>query len=133
MLKCKGVMVMCIFLSLILPASCIEKEITVEKKEDKGEALKSESVSIAHILQGRETYRGKTVTVFGKVTTGMAFEFVNEQPYLLDDGSGEIWVITKGVMPKEGSEIKVVGEVMAPYQIKGRKYEIVVLESEREL
>nr|NIV35598.1 hypothetical protein [Anaerolineae bacterium] len=55
-------------------------------------------------------------------------EFVDEQPYLLEDGTGEVWIITREVMPPEGTKVTVTGTVRVPYQIKGRRYEVAVIE-----
>ena len=132
-------------LTMLILAGCVEKEeavVATEKKplsKEVSEALPQEEkvekragITIADILNNPAAYEGKEVTLRGIATPGLAFEFVDEQPYLLSDGTGEIWVITRGVMPAQGTEVTVRGEVVVPYQIKGRHYEVAIIEIERE-
>ncbi len=132
-------------LTMLILAGCVEKEeavVATEKKplsKEVSEALPQEEkvekrvgITIADILNNPAAYEGKEVTLRGIATPGLAFEFVDEQPYLLSDGTGEIWVITRGVMPAQGAEVTVRGEVVVPYQIKGRHYEVAIIEIERE-
>jgi hypothetical protein len=121
-----------IIISLVLLSyllSC-EKEETIGEGGKRTEKAKG-ITSIARLLEKRDRYKEKLVVVSGKATPGLAFEFVNEQPYLLDDGTGQIWVITTGTMPEKDRAITVKGKVFMPYQIKGRRYEIVILEMDR--
>jgi hypothetical protein len=118
-------------LLMSLTAACVEKEEAVKGKRPAGAERKAEGISIARIITGVEAYRDKEVTVSGTVTPGLAFEFVDEQPYLLRDDTGEVWVITKSVMPEEGSWTTVKGTLRSPYQIKGRSYETAIIELER--
>jgi|Deesub1362A_J573_1020465.scaffolds.fasta_scaffold00570_2 hypothetical protein len=140
-----------LFLIMLILAGCVEKEeavVATEKKpapplvEEAPEApetqLQKEKVekkaglTIADILNNPAAYEGKEVTLRGRATPGLAFEFVDEQPYLLSDGTGEIWVITRAMMPMQGAEVTVRGEVVVPYQIKGRHYEVAIIEIDRE-
>jgi hypothetical protein len=137
-----------LFLIMLILAGCVEKEETVvatEKKPSpplaeeapetqvqKEKVEKKAGLTIADILNNPAAYEGKEVILRGRATPGLAFEFVDEQPYLLSDGTGEIWVITRAMMPMQGAEITVRGEVVVPYQIKGRHYEVALIEIERE-
>ncbi len=115
---------------LLSISSCIEREEPIEKTKEKvseGKGVRS----ISSLLNEKDLYKGKTVIISGKVSTGLAFEFVDEQPYIIDDETGQIWVITTGTMPEEGKWITVKGKVVMPYQIKGRSYEIAIMEIER--
>ncbi len=89
------------------------------------------TVPIGDIMSTPERYTGKEVIVKGTVKVGLAFEFVDEQPYQLKDKTGQIWVITRGFMPEDNSTLTVKGKVRTPYQIKGRRYSVVILEEER--
>ena len=40
-------------------------------------------------------------------------------------------MITDDVAPREGAFVTVRGRIAAPYQIKGRSYELVLIEEER--
>jgi uncharacterized protein YdeI (BOF family) len=132
MMRNKILSVVSLLTALMLITSCIEKETVIGKVEETDRAQEPELVLIADILKSGESFRDRSVSVRGKVSAGFAFEFVNEQPYMINDGSGEITVITKGIMPREGAEVRVTGDVRMPYQIKGRSYEIAIIEKERE-
>lgn len=116
---------------IILLSGCTETEKAIETTSSSADGKTTGVVMIQEILKNPSSYIGKRVILKGETTPGFAFEFVNEQPYLLNDETGEIWVITSGVMPAERSTVTVEGDVVSPYQIKGRRYEIVVLERKR--
>jgi len=90
-----------------------------------------EVVKIAAVLEAPQKYKGKVVYLQGKATPGLPWQFVDEQPYLLRDATGEIWVITTAAMPQQEQELLLRGRVVAPYQIKGRRWEVAVLELKR--
>jgi len=102
------------------------RDITTTPSEEK------EFISIKEIIDNPKKWDGKVVTIKGFAYPGLALQYVDEQPYLLKDDTGEIWVITKGVPPSEESFVIVRGKVVSPYQIKGHHYEVAVLETERE-
>jgi hypothetical protein len=116
----------------LLAVSC-ERERPVGEKEAAPfpQEVEARAVSISEVLANLESLKGKDVTVSGEALPGMAFEFVDEQPYQLKDETGAIWVVTRGVMPAEGVRITVRGTVEAPYQIKGRRFDVVILEAEQ--
>jgi len=123
-------------LPIIISLALLSYLLSCEKEETIGERGKRiekarDITSIARLLEKRDRYKEKLVVVSGRATPGLAFEFVNEQPYLLDDGTGQIWVITTGTIPQKGRIITIKGKVFMPYQIKGRRYEIVIMEMER--
>ena len=111
-------------------AGCLEgrQEIGPEV-EDSGPGISG--IAVADILADQDGYKGREVTVSGKVMPGLAFEFISEQPYQIIQGESLLWVITDGVSPREGSFVTVRGRIAKPYQIKGRSYELVLLEEER--
>ncbi|WP_457554892.1 hypothetical protein [Candidatus Pyrohabitans sp.] len=132
-----------LLLMLLLLPGCVEKEVAMvgdaEGADASGEETPSgilqqsgDELRIGDILENPEAYEGKEVVLRGTVTPGLAFEFVDEQPYLLSDGTGDIWIVTRGTMPMQGAEVRVRGIVVVPYQIKGRHYEVAVVEIERE-
>ena len=119
--------------AVLLLAGCIEgrQEIGPEvKKVEAGPTITG--VAIAEILAAPDTYQGKEVTVSGKVMPGLAFEFISEQPYQIIQGESLLWVITNGTSPQEGAFVTVRGRIARPYQIKGRSYQLVLLEEERQ-
>lgn len=111
---------------------CVEGEQVVDTAQVTAEPVKGEqTVPLLTILEERDSYHQKEVAVFGKVAAGLAFEFVSEQPYLLEHKGAKLWVITSDVLPADGSWVTVRGTVMAPYQVKGRHYDVVLLEGKR--
>ncbi|GAB4345623.1 MAG: hypothetical protein Kow0089_22800 [Desulfobulbaceae bacterium] len=119
--------------ALVLAQGCIEgqREIGMEVIEEKV-VTEAAGASIADILAARKDYLGREVTVSGKVLPGLAFEFVSEQPYRIIQEETVLWVITEDVAPTEGAFVTVRGRIASPYQIKGRSYDLVLLEEERQ-
>jgi len=130
-LRGRNAAAVCILISLLLLAACVEKEQTIELKDEQKGPGHDKGLSISQIIQNSASFKEREVTVSGIVSAGKAFQFVNEQPYLIKDDTGEIWVITSGSMPKDGAKATVTGKVTIPFQIKGRKYDIAILETER--
>jgi hypothetical protein len=111
---------------------CIEDRQDIGPEVEKAAAVQPDyGESIEDIIANGATYNGREVTVAGKVLPGLAFEFVGEQPYRIIQGESQLWVITADVSPAEGAFVTVRGKIAVPYQIKGRSYQLVLLEEER--
>ena len=111
---------------------CIEGRQDIGPEVKKVEAGPVEhGATIEDIIGNQEAFNGKEVVVSGKVMSGLAFEFISEQPYRIIQGESMLWVITGDVSPKEGAFVTVRGRIAKPYQIKGRSYQLVLLEEER--
>ncbi len=124
---------LCLGLACFLVSGCVEGEEVIDKaKVTEKPSGGQQTVPIAEILEHKDSYHQKEVAVFGKVTAGLAFEFVSEQPYLLEEKGAALWVVTSGILPAEGSWVTVHGTVLAPYQVKGRHYDVVLVEKGRE-
>ena len=125
---------MVLLASLFLLAGCLEgeQEIGLEVVAQPAGTKPHLGMAISDIQKNRESLKGQTISVAGKVLPGLAFEFVGEQPYRIIQGEELLWVVTTAVAPAEGSFVTVRGKLVAPYQIKGRSYEIVLLEEHRE-
>jgi hypothetical protein len=111
-------------------ASCVEQEMVIGPDETGRKVMAPASQagpSISEMLGAPGQYKGREVTVTGKVKAGMAFEFIEEQPYIINDGTGEIWIATTGAVPEDGSVYTVSGTFESPYQIKGRRYAAAVV------
>ncbi len=119
-----------VLLLLLTLVGCTEREEVVGEKKETGQSTEA-TTRIADILGSPESFDGRDVTIEGTAIPGLAFEYVDEQPYRLKDPTGEIWVITRGYMPEEGRWVVVKGTVVSPYQIKGRRFEVAVIERER--
>ncbi len=123
---------LCATVLFTFSAACVEKEKALEAKKSAPLERRAKGLDIAVVLAEAGSYRDREVTVSGNAAPGLAFEFVDEQPYLLNDGTGEIWVITTDVMPAQDAWVTVTGTVRAPYQIKGRNYTVVIVEARRQ-
>jgi hypothetical protein len=130
MIRCRWLLPAAIF-SCIL-TGCIENRQEIGPEVKTRETVPAETgVRINTIMAEQEKYRGKKVTVSGKVMPGLAFEFISEQPYRIIQGESLLWVITRGTSPREGEFVTVKGTIASPYQIKGRSYQLALLEEER--
>ena len=127
----RGLLHLLLLIAVLIVTGCTEKEEPLMQRQAPA-VSRNETVPIGQILSSPDRFIDRTVTVEGTVSAGLAFEFVDEQPYRIQDKTGSIWVITKGIMPEDGSTVTVTGPVVSPYQIKGRRYEIVILEETRQ-
>lgn len=118
---------------VLLLSSCLEgrEEIGLEVIKDNDIEPGISEIALDDILADKEAFSGKDVTVSGKVMPGLAFEFISEQPYRIIQGEALLWVITTDVAPREESFVTVQGTIVSPYQIKGRSYDLVLLEKVR--
>lgn len=124
-----------LLLCLIIPLlnGCVEGEAVIDQKAVSSSIAipRQEGMPVSEILADPAKYQDREVTVFGKVSAGLAFEFVGEQPYLLEHGKSGLWVITSEMAPQEGIWLTVQGVVKVPYQVKGRHYSVAVVEKKR--
>jgi len=69
-------------------------------------------VRIADLQDRPDKYDNKTVSVNGVVTSSYGVPLVPFQMYKVDDGSGEITVLSRGSRaPRKGSRVEVKGKV----------------------
>ena len=123
----------CFCLVCVLMISCVEGEQVVDKaKVNTQPRTEDQTVPLLTIIEKKDSYHQQEVTVFGKVSAGLAFEFVSEQPYTIEHKGAKLWVVTSDVLPKDGSWVSVQGTVLAPYQVKGRHYDVVLVEKRRD-
>ena len=116
----------------LLLAACFEKEEVFDRTSiQTGEPTKSQALPVSEIIRQPGNYTNKEVRVFGKVVGGLAFEFVSEQPYLLEHGGKRLWVISRDIVPPQNHWVTVEGTIVSPYQLKGRHYELALLEKRR--
>jgi hypothetical protein len=121
----------CVLICLGLSA-CVEGEKALPTTAERAGQVPAKSCTfISEIIAKASEADGHEFTVCGRSTAGLAAEFVEEQPYLVEDDSGSLWVITTGAMPEDAGSITVMGEYRAHYQIKGRRFEHVLIEKER--
>lgn len=122
----------CLLLGLVITTvSCTESRQDIDLEIGSSTERPGEFLSVDDLFQDLQKYVNKPVEVSGVVETGLAFEFVSEQPYRLKGSANKLWVITRGMSPKEASFVTIRGMLVSPYQIKGRRYKLVLVEEER--
>lgn len=84
--------------------------------------------SINKILNDPAFYEGKTIYIKGDVVKNMSLLWLKY--YILKDKTGEIRVVTKKTLPKEGDKIKVKGKIKVNFDF-GDKKSISFIEEER--
>jgi hypothetical protein len=96
-------------------------------------------VRIAELKDRPDKYERKTVSVEGVVTrsigAGLLGQFVGLQGYTVDDGSGEITVISRSsrTVPRTGSRVKVKGRVNELGVLGSRSFGLHLQENDRKI
>ncbi|MDD4053043.1 MAG: hypothetical protein PHR28_14250 [candidate division Zixibacteria bacterium] len=72
---------------------------------------------IGKILENPWEYAEKDLTISG--TVKQAVSVLVAQYFIVDDGSGEIPVITDKVLPKVGARVKVHGKIDTAFELLG--------------
>ena len=86
--------------------------------------------SIAKINQDPGRFAGKEISVAGRVTD--SFGAMGTGVFQLDDGSGTLWVFSKGYgVPGNGAKLVVTGVVEQGFAFGGRNFASVLRETER--
>jgi hypothetical protein len=88
----------------------------------------STSTPINKIIENPRDYDGKLVKISGEVTEAVGLVVL--QYFVVKDKTGEIDVVTKRPLPKEGTKITVEGRVKDAFSI-GDKQVIVIVENEK--
>jgi hypothetical protein len=83
------------------------------------------ATKIGDIQKSPGTYDGKAVTVAGKVTS--THNLLVVKYYQVDDGSGEIAVVTQNALPNEGDKVRVKGTVNQAFAL-GSAHLVVIVE-----
>jgi hypothetical protein len=91
-------------------------------------------VRIAELKDQPTKYHDKSVRVTGRVTNSFGIPLVPFQVYNVDDGSGEIAVVSRsGRAPATGTRIEVKGKVSEVAVIGGRSIGLHIEEDERRI
>ena len=64
---------------------------------------------IAQLKENPNIYEGQRVKIRGEVVDALRIPLVGSSSYVLDDGTGEVKVITNLSTPKLGSKIAIIG------------------------
>jgi hypothetical protein len=90
-------------------------------------------VRIAELQDQPDKYLRKTVSVTGVVTSSWGIPLVPFQLYKVDDGTGEITVISKsGRSPAKGQRVRVKGKINEFAVFGGRSVGLHIQEEDRD-
>ena len=91
-------------------------------------------VRIAELKNRPDRYEDKTVSVTGVVTSSFGIPLVPFQLYNVDDGSGEITVLSRANRsPVKGARVQVKGKVSEVAVFGGRSIGLHITEDDREI
>ena len=91
-------------------------------------------VRIAELKDQPDKYDNKTVSVTGVVTRSYGIPFVPFQLYNVDDGSGEITIISRSARtPRNGARVEVKGKINEIGVFGGRSIGLHLQESDRRI
>jgi len=83
------------------------------------------ATKIGDIQKAPGQYDGREVTIAGTVSSSHNLIFANY--YQVDDGTGQIAVVTQSALPKEGEHVTVKGKVNQAFAI-GTAHLVVIVE-----
>jgi hypothetical protein len=86
------------------------------------------STPIGTVLQNPRDYEGKVVKISGNVTQSMNLLVLKY--FTLKDNTGEIYVITDKILPKQGDSATVKGRVEEGFTIGPSQFIVIVEDSE---
>lgn len=92
--------------------------------------------SIGDIESDPSRFVGKEVAIAGTVETSFGISIPVIQNgrggiYKIDDGTGEIWVITQRTVPSKGAQLGVKGKIQNGVNYNGKNYGLVLMEDDR--
>ena len=91
-------------------------------------------VRIAELKDQPDRYDDKTVSVTGVVTSSWGIPLVPFQLYQVDDGTGEITVVSRsGRSPSRGARVQVKGKISEVGVFGGRSIGLHLQEDERKI
>jgi hypothetical protein len=91
-------------------------------------------VRIAELKSQPDKYQNKTISVTGTVTNAFGIPLVPFQLYNVDDGSGEITVVSRANRsPSKGARVQVKGKVNELAVLGGRSIGLHIEEDSRKI
>ena len=91
-------------------------------------------VRIAELKSQPDKYQNKTISVTGTVTNAFGIPLVPFQMYNVDDGSGEITVVSRGSRsPSKGARVQVKGKINEVAVLGGRSIGLHIDEDSRKI
>ena len=85
--------------------------------------------NIAKINANPDRYRGKEVSIAGRVTD--SYGVLGAGAYEIDDGTGRMWVATRRGVPSRGAHVGAKGYVHNGFSFAGRSFGTVMEETDR--
>jgi hypothetical protein len=89
------------------------------------------ATKISDIQANPAKYEGKKISVSGTVSEVFWLGILSTGAYLLDDGSGTIWVVTRVSPPEKGEKASAKGTVSAGFKIGDKTLGVVINETDR--
>lgn len=86
---------------------------------------------IADIMANPSLYESKTVNIKGYVGNTLWVALTSRGAYQVDDGSGNIWVVTSQQPPEKGVQVSLTGTVSPAFKLGDRTLGTVVNETKR--
>jgi hypothetical protein len=84
--------------------------------------------SIAKINQDPARFAGKEISIVGQVTD--SFGAAGTGVFQIDDGTGTMWVFSKGYgVPGSGAKVAVAGVIQQGFAFGGRNFATILLET----
>ena len=91
-------------------------------------------VRIAELKNQPDRYDDKTIRITGVVTNSFGIPLVPFQLYNVDDGTGEITVLSKSSrVPSKGARVRVTGKINELGVFGGRSIGLHIEESDRDV
>jgi hypothetical protein len=91
-------------------------------------------VRIAELKSQPDKYQNKTISVTGTVTNAFGIPLVPFQLYNVDDGSGEITVVSRASRsPSKGARVQVKGKINELAVLGGRSIGLHIDEDSRKI
>lgn len=92
--------------------------------------------NIGEIVSNPSRFEGKEVAIAGTVENSFGvslpiFKGSGGGIYKIDDGTGEIWVVTNKGVPSRGTKLGVKGKIQSGVTINGRNYGLALIEEDR--
>ena len=87
----------------------------------------ADTIKISQLLADPAHWRDKTVRVVGTVQNSMGL--MGQGAYSVNDGTGNIWVISRSGVPARGAQIAVEGKVFQGAQIMGQSFGVAIRET----
>lgn len=92
------------------------------------------SPSIAQLQQDPERFHDKTVRLEGTVTSSWGLPLVPFKLYRIDDGTGELTVVSQtSRIPTRGARVRVKGKVQEVAVLGGRSLGLHLREEDRDI